>query len=183
MSQPVYNRRLQVLYAWYTAGFILFILLLASAERLGMTQRAIGYVFMFATVALYAGIGMMNRRQLAVHHFRGMDVFATKGIADALVTKADAKQRYFALDGIDERNGDARVGRRPRPRRDNDLLRLQRERLFDGKFIVPVHRHLSPKLADVVKALNSIGATPADLIAILQAIKSAGALRAELEII
>ncbi len=41
----------------------------------------------------------------------------------------------------------------------------------------------SPKLADVVKALNSIGATPADLIAILQAIKSAGALRAELEII
>jgi flagellar P-ring protein FlgI len=38
-------------------------------------------------------------------------------------------------------------------------------------------------LADVVKALNSIGATPADLLAILQAMKAAGALRAELEII
>jgi flagellar P-ring protein precursor FlgI len=38
-------------------------------------------------------------------------------------------------------------------------------------------------LSDVVKALNSIGATPQDLLAILQAIKSAGALRAELEII
>lgn len=38
-------------------------------------------------------------------------------------------------------------------------------------------------LTDVVKALNSIGATPQDLLAILQAIKSAGALRAELEII
>ncbi|HEY5798933.1 MAG TPA: flagellar basal body P-ring protein FlgI [Burkholderiaceae bacterium] len=38
-------------------------------------------------------------------------------------------------------------------------------------------------LADVVKALNSIGATPQDLLAILQAMKTAGALQAELEII
>ncbi|MEQ1662704.1 MAG: flagellar basal body P-ring protein FlgI [Thiobacillus sp.] len=38
-------------------------------------------------------------------------------------------------------------------------------------------------LADVVKALNSIGATPQDLLAILQALKAAGALRAELEVI
>lgn len=39
------------------------------------------------------------------------------------------------------------------------------------------------KLADVIKALNTIGATPQDLLAILQALKAAGALRAELEII
>jgi flagellar P-ring protein precursor FlgI len=38
-------------------------------------------------------------------------------------------------------------------------------------------------LANVVKALNSIGATPQDLLAILQALKASGALRAELEII
>jgi flagellar P-ring protein FlgI len=38
-------------------------------------------------------------------------------------------------------------------------------------------------LADVVKALNAIGATPQDLLAILQAMKAAGSLRAELEII
>ena len=38
-------------------------------------------------------------------------------------------------------------------------------------------------LADIVKALNALGANPQDLIAILQAIKSAGALHAELEII
>jgi len=38
-------------------------------------------------------------------------------------------------------------------------------------------------LADVVKALNAIGANPQDLIAILQAMKMAGSLRAELEII
>ncbi len=36
---------------------------------------------------------------------------------------------------------------------------------------------------EVVHALNSIGATPRDVIAILQAIKAAGALHAELEII
>jgi flagellar P-ring protein precursor FlgI len=38
-------------------------------------------------------------------------------------------------------------------------------------------------LADVVKALNAIGATPQDLLAILQAMKASGSLRAELEII
>lgn len=38
-------------------------------------------------------------------------------------------------------------------------------------------------LADVVKALNSIGATPQDLLAILQAMKAAGSFRAELEVI
>lgn len=38
-------------------------------------------------------------------------------------------------------------------------------------------------LADVIKGLNSLGANPQDLVSILQAMKSAGALRAELEII
>ncbi|HET9644949.1 MAG TPA: flagellar basal body P-ring protein FlgI [Burkholderiaceae bacterium] len=39
------------------------------------------------------------------------------------------------------------------------------------------------RLAEVVKALNALGATPQDLLAILQAMKSAGALNAELEVI
>jgi flagellar P-ring protein precursor FlgI len=43
--------------------------------------------------------------------------------------------------------------------------------------------HSGANLADIVKALNAIGANPQDLIAILQAMKSAGALRAELEVI
>jgi flagellar P-ring protein precursor FlgI len=38
-------------------------------------------------------------------------------------------------------------------------------------------------LAEVVKAMNAIGATPQDLLSILQALKAAGALHAELEII
>jgi flagellar P-ring protein precursor FlgI len=41
----------------------------------------------------------------------------------------------------------------------------------------------APQLSEVVRALNSLGATPQDLLAILQAIKAAGALNAELEVI
>ena len=39
------------------------------------------------------------------------------------------------------------------------------------------------RLTDVVKALNSLGANPQDLLAILQAMQAAGALHAELEVI
>ena len=39
------------------------------------------------------------------------------------------------------------------------------------------------KLADVVKAINALGANPQDLVSILQAMKAAGALRADLEVI
>jgi len=46
-----------------------------------------------------------------------------------------------------------------------------------------LHLKRGVDLNDVVKALNSIGATPQDMLAILQAMKAAGALRAELEVI
>jgi flagellar P-ring protein precursor FlgI len=38
-------------------------------------------------------------------------------------------------------------------------------------------------LSDVVRAINLLGANPQDLIAILQAMKMAGALKADLEVI
>ncbi|MFC4622006.1 flagellar basal body P-ring protein FlgI [Comamonas nitrativorans] len=41
----------------------------------------------------------------------------------------------------------------------------------------------SANLADVVRSLNALGATPQDLLAILQALKAAGALDAELEVL
>ncbi len=46
-------------------------------------------------------------------------------------------------------------------------------------FLVPK----SATISDLVKALNAIGGTPRDLIAILQAIKEAGALQADIEVI
>ena len=38
-------------------------------------------------------------------------------------------------------------------------------------------------LDEIVRAVNEVGAAPGDLIAILEALKQAGALRAELEVI
>ena len=46
-----------------------------------------------------------------------------------------------------------------------------------------MHLQSAAKLADVVKALNTLGANAQDLIAILQAMRAAGSLKAELEII
>lgn len=46
-----------------------------------------------------------------------------------------------------------------------------------------IHLKAAANLSDVVKALNALGANPLDLLAILQAMKSAGALRAELEVL
>ena len=46
-----------------------------------------------------------------------------------------------------------------------------------------VHLPRGAKLADVVKALNTLRATPMDLISILQAMKASGALRAEIEVL
>ena len=52
---------------------------------------------------------------------------------------------------------------------------------YDGGKVV--NMPAAPLLSDVVRALNSLGVTPQDLLAILQAMKSAGALKAELEVI
>ncbi len=43
--------------------------------------------------------------------------------------------------------------------------------------------HMGVSIGEIAKALNAIGATPRDLIAIFQAIKAAGALHAELRVI
>ncbi|MBK7566093.1 MAG: flagellar basal body P-ring protein FlgI [Propionivibrio sp.] len=46
-----------------------------------------------------------------------------------------------------------------------------------------MHLKAGVNLSDVVRAINALGANPQDLISILQAMKSAGALRADLEVI
>lgn len=51
----------------------------------------------------------------------------------------------------------------------------------DGGQLVLLQAGVS--LADVVKALNAVGVTPQDLLVILQAMKAAGSLRADLDII
>lgn len=60
-SNKVFFRSLSRYYGFYTGGFITFVILLAIAEQMGMPNAWIGYTFVAATFALYAGIGVMSR--------------------------------------------------------------------------------------------------------------------------
>ncbi len=59
--RKVYLRTLFRYYSFYTGGFVMFLLALAVAEYMGTPEQWIGWTFMAATVALYAGIGIISR--------------------------------------------------------------------------------------------------------------------------
>ena len=48
-------------YGLFTLGFLAFVLLLGLGEKIGLPRVLIGYTFLFATIGLYAGIGVMSR--------------------------------------------------------------------------------------------------------------------------
>ena len=60
-SNRAFFNQLRKYYTWYTGGFIVFLVALAVLEQMGLPKVWIGYVFLFATIALYAGIGIMSR--------------------------------------------------------------------------------------------------------------------------
>jgi len=60
-TQAQFTQSLKKYYSVYTGGFIGFVILLAIAEQMGMPNRWIGYSFLFATIGLYALIGIMSR--------------------------------------------------------------------------------------------------------------------------
>lgn len=62
-------RQLNKVYAWYTAGVFLFVLLLAAAEQMGLPREWIGFLFLLTTVAVYAGIGIMSRTTDPVEYY------------------------------------------------------------------------------------------------------------------
>jgi len=61
--------QLRKYYGVYTGGFITFVILLAIAEQLGMSRQWIGYWFLFATIGLYALIGIMSRTVDAAEYY------------------------------------------------------------------------------------------------------------------
>jgi cation/acetate symporter len=60
-SHKSFNQQLKKYYGLYTGGFLAFVIALAIAEQVGMSRQWIGYWFLFATIALYAMIGIMSR--------------------------------------------------------------------------------------------------------------------------
>jgi cation/acetate symporter len=61
VSHSTFKSQLKKYYTFYAGGFISFVILLAIAEQMGMSKQWIGYWFLFATIGLYAGIGIMSR--------------------------------------------------------------------------------------------------------------------------
>ena len=68
-SQRAFTAQLKKVYTWYTGGFVFFVVALAILEKAGMPRAWIGYVFLLATVMLYAGIGVMSRTSDASEYY------------------------------------------------------------------------------------------------------------------
>lgn len=68
-SNKAFFHQLKKYYSFYTVGFLAFLILLAVAEQMGLSRKWIGYWFLFATIALYAGIGIMSRTVDAAEYY------------------------------------------------------------------------------------------------------------------
>ncbi|GAB4482961.1 MAG: cation acetate symporter [Burkholderiaceae bacterium] len=86
-SNRAFFNQLKKYYGWYTGGFLVFLVVLAILERMGLPRVWIGYVFLFATIALYAGIGIMSRTaDVAEYYVAGRRVPA---LFNGMATGAD----------------------------------------------------------------------------------------------
>lgn len=68
-SNRDFRSQLKRVYGFYTGGFLTFIVALAILEQFGLPRRIIGYVFLLATVLLYAGIGIISRTNEATEYY------------------------------------------------------------------------------------------------------------------
>jgi cation/acetate symporter len=68
-SNKAFFNQLKTYYTWYTGGFLVFLVLLGIAEQMGLSRAAMGYVFLLATIGLYAGIGIMARTTDASEYY------------------------------------------------------------------------------------------------------------------
>ena len=75
------------IYGWYTGGFVVFIILMAVLEQLGVGAETIGILFVAFTVVIYAGIGWMSRTmQVDAYYVAGRSV---PPVFNGMATAAD----------------------------------------------------------------------------------------------
>ena len=60
-SNAAFFKQLSRYYTFYTGGFIAFVILVGLLEYMGVQNKVLGYMFLGATVLLYAGIGFMSK--------------------------------------------------------------------------------------------------------------------------
>ena len=64
-----FKQQLDRVYSGFTGGFIVFVLALALLEQLGVSRQWIGFIFLLATIGLYAVIGVMSRTTDAAEYY------------------------------------------------------------------------------------------------------------------
>jgi cation/acetate symporter len=74
-STSDFIKNLGRMYGLYTGGFLLFIILLALLEQVGVPNKVLGYLFVFFTLAVYAVIGVASRTaQVSEYYVAGRRV-------------------------------------------------------------------------------------------------------------
>ncbi|TFZ00498.1 cation acetate symporter [Ramlibacter henchirensis] len=68
-ANAAFKKQLNKVYGFYTGGFIAFVIILAVLEQMGLNRDWIGFIFLLATIALYAGIGIMSRTTDAAEYY------------------------------------------------------------------------------------------------------------------
>ncbi|WP_302175370.1 sodium:solute symporter family protein [uncultured Hydrogenophaga sp.] len=68
-SNKAFKSQLNKVYAMYTGGFTAFVIVLAVLEQMGLSREWIGFIFLLATIGLYAGIGIMSRTTDAAEYY------------------------------------------------------------------------------------------------------------------
>ncbi len=68
-ANKAFKQNLNKVYKWYTGGFLIFVVALAILEQMGLPRQWIGFVFLVATIGLYAGIGIMSRTTDAAEYY------------------------------------------------------------------------------------------------------------------
>ena len=68
-ANNAFKKQLNKVYAFYTGGFIAFVIVLAILEQFGLKREWIGFIFLLATIGLYAGIGIMSRTTDAAEYY------------------------------------------------------------------------------------------------------------------
>jgi cation/acetate symporter len=68
-AQVAFKKQLNKVYSFYLGGFIAFVIVLAILEQMGLPRNWIGLIFLLATIALYAGIGIMSRTADASEYY------------------------------------------------------------------------------------------------------------------
>jgi len=61
VTQSQFYANLKRYYTFYTGGFIAFVIIVGILEQMGVPNKILGYLFLFATIGLYAGIGFMSK--------------------------------------------------------------------------------------------------------------------------